>query len=88
MLRSKTSLISSIEREALPLPPFLSDPPAPVDSYGLSKAQAEQRLKAVAAETGMEVVIVRPPLVYGPGVKANFLKLLRAVDAGVPLPFS
>ena len=65
-----------------------SDPPAPVDSYGLSKAQAEQRLKAVAAETGMEVVIVRPPLVYGPGVKANFLKLLRIVDAGMPLPFS
>ena len=65
-----------------------SDPAAPVDSYGVSKAQAEERLKAVAAETGMEVVIVRPPLVYGPGVKANFLKLLRIVDAGVPLPFS
>ena len=65
-----------------------SDPPAPADAYGASKAQAEERLKKIAGETGMEVVILRPPLVYGPGVKANFLSLLRAVDSGVPLPLS
>lgn len=64
------------------------DPPAPTDDYGNSKAEAEKRLKAVALETGLELVILRPPLVYGPGVKANFLKLLRLVDAGMPLPFS
>lgn len=65
-----------------------SDPAAPADAYARSKADAERRLTAIAAETGMELVIVRPPLVYGPGVKANFLELLRAVDAGLPLPFA
>jgi len=64
-----------------------SDPARPTDAYGASKAEAEKRLKAVSAETGMELVIVRPPLVYGPGVKANFLRLLRIVDTGIPLPF-
>jgi nucleoside-diphosphate-sugar epimerase len=64
------------------------DPLAPVDAYGASKAEAEHRLKAIAEETGMETVIVRPPLVYGPGVKANFMKLLQRVDAGVPLPLA
>ena len=64
-----------------------TDPPMPVDNYGISKTQAETSLMQIAADTGMEVVIVRAPLVYGPGVKANFLSLLRAVDAGVPLPF-
>ncbi len=65
-----------------------SDPIMPMDAYGLSKAEAEKRLRSISLETGMEVVILRPPLVYGPGVKANFLSLLRAVDSGVPLPFS
>jgi nucleoside-diphosphate-sugar epimerase len=65
-----------------------SDPARPTDAYGRSKAEAERRLKTASAETGMEIVIVRPPLVYGPGVQANFLKLLRTVDAGLPLPFS
>lgn len=64
------------------------DPIAPVDEYAASKAEAEARLNKIAADTGMEVVILRPPLVYGPGVKANFLSLLKAVDAGLPLPFS
>lgn len=64
------------------------DPPAPTDDYGVSKAEAEKRLKVVARETGLELVILRPPLVYGPGVKANFLQLVRIVDSGVPLPFS
>ncbi|MEO8119105.1 MAG: SDR family oxidoreductase [Rhodoferax sp.] len=64
-----------------------SDVPAPQDAYGLSKHEAEQGLRQLAADTGMELVIVRPPLVYGPGVKANFASLMRAVRRGWPLPF-
>lgn len=64
------------------------DKPAPQDPYGQSKWEAEQALAKVAAETGLEVAIIRPPLVYGPGVGANFLRLLKLVDAGVPLPFA
>jgi nucleoside-diphosphate-sugar epimerase len=55
--------------------------------YGKAKLAAEGALAEVAGRTGMEAVVLRPPLVYGPGVKANFLALLRAVDAGWPLPF-
>lgn len=62
--------------------------PAPVDAYGRAKLAAEQELAEVARRTGLEAVILRPPLVYGPGVKANFLALLRAVDVGLPLPFA
>jgi nucleoside-diphosphate-sugar epimerase len=64
-----------------------SDVPAPQDAYALSKWEAEQGLRAIAARTGMEVVILRFPLVYGPGVKGNFLRLMRAIDCGMPLPF-
>lgn len=60
--------------------------PSPQDPYAVSKWEAELALHQVAKETGMEVVIIRPPLVYGPGVRANFLKLLRMVDRGIPLP--
>jgi nucleoside-diphosphate-sugar epimerase len=63
-----------------------ADRPAPEDPYGVSKTEAEAALHAVARDTGLEVVVVRPPLVYGPGVGANFMALLRAVDRGVPLP--
>jgi nucleoside-diphosphate-sugar epimerase len=67
--------------------PFTAaDTPAPQDPYGISKMEAEQGLRQIAAETGMEVVIVRPPLVYGPGVKANFASMMRAVQRGLPLP--
>ena len=67
--------------------PFVStDPAAPQDPYGISKAEAEVGLRRIAADTGMEVVIVRPPLVYGPGVKANFASLMRALQRGLPLP--
>lgn len=67
--------------------PFTSDmTPAPEDAYGQSKWEAEQALHEVAASTGLELVVVRPPLVYGPGVKANFLKLMHAVARGTPLP--
>ena len=64
-----------------------SDAPAPGDAYGVSKRDAELGLTDIAAQTGMSVVIIRPPLVYGPGVKANFGALMRAVARGVPLPF-
>lgn len=60
--------------------------PNPADAYGLSKKEAEDGLRQVAADTGMEVVIIRPPLVYGPGVKANFLSMMRWLHRGVPLP--
>lgn len=59
----------------------------PSDPYGLSKYNAEIELMKVSEETGMEVVIVRPPLVYGYGVKANFEKLLKVSKLGIPLPF-
>ena len=63
-----------------------TDQAAPRDPYAVSKWEAEQGLRALAAETGMELVILRPPLVYGPGVKANFQRLIRAVAKGLPLP--
>ena len=63
------------------------DVPAPADSYGISKMEAEQGLRQLAAQTGMEVVIIRPVLVYGPGVKANFLNMMRWLSKGIPLPF-
>lgn len=62
------------------------DPPAPKDAYAISKWEAEQGLHQIMAETGMEVVILRPPLVYGPRVRANFLRLIRLIDRGFPLP--
>ncbi len=60
--------------------------PTPEDPYAESKWEAERGLMTVGEESGMEVVILRPPLVYGPGVKGNFLRLLAAVDRGMPLP--
>lgn len=64
-----------------------SDDCRPEDAYGRSKLAAEQALRTLAAQRGLSLVIVRPPLVYGPGAKANFAALLRAVRAGWPLPF-
>ena len=67
--------------------PFtFEDRPAPVESYGQSKLEAELALHEIAASTGLEVVLVRPPLVYGPGVRANFLRLMNLVQRGLPLP--
>ncbi len=63
-----------------------TDVPAPEDAYAVSKWEAEQGLHRIAQETGLEVVILRPPLVYGPGVKANFLRLMQTVQKGWPLP--
>ncbi|GAB1152054.1 MAG: SDR family oxidoreductase [Shewanella algae] len=69
-------------------PYTVEDAPAPEDPYGISKAEAEQELLDIARNTGMEVVIIRPPLVYGKGVKANFSSLMNLVAKGFPLPFS
>jgi nucleoside-diphosphate-sugar epimerase len=67
--------------------PFVSDDePKPEDPYGISKYEAEMGLKKIAAETGMEIVIIRPPLVYGPGVKANFAAMLNLAKKNLPLP--
>lgn len=63
------------------------DMPNPQDDYAISKMEAEQALLNLAKDTGMEVVIIRPPLVYGPGVKANFLSLLSVAKRSIPLPF-
>lgn len=65
-----------------------ADTPSPQDPYAISKWEAEQALHRVARETGLEVVIVRPPLVYGPGVKGNFAQMLKVVSRGVPLPLA
>jgi nucleoside-diphosphate-sugar epimerase len=59
----------------------------PQDPYAASKAEAEEKLLHLGRETGMEIVIIRPPLIYGKGVKANFLSLMELVDKGIPLPF-
>lgn len=83
--------ISSIKvnGEGTPLgkPYTALDTPEPLDPYGISKFEAEEALKALAAETAMEVVIIRPVLVYGPGVKANFQSMMNWMNKGVPLPF-
>ncbi|WP_439589613.1 UDP-glucose 4-epimerase family protein [Hydrogenophaga sp.] len=84
--------VSSIKVNGESTPPGVPFGPveaaAPSDPYGRSKWEAEQGLRELAMETGMEIVIVRPPLVYGPGVKANFHSLMRAVCRGIPLPLA
>jgi nucleoside-diphosphate-sugar epimerase len=82
--------VSSIKvnGEKTELAPFAEgDSPHPEDPYAISKWEAEQALQRISDETGLEVVIVRPPLVYGPGVAGNFLRLLNLVDRQIPLPF-
>ena len=64
------------------------DLPKPQDPYGVSKWEAEQALAQVSVETRMETVVVRSPLVYGPGVRGNFLELLKILQRGVPLPLA
>ena len=67
--------------------PFTADdPPVPMDSYGISKREAEDALGRLAHETGLEVTVIRSPLVYGPGVGANFLRLMRLAASGIPMP--
>ncbi|WP_318519190.1 UDP-glucose 4-epimerase family protein [Photobacterium leiognathi] len=83
--------ISSIkvngESTQLDKPFKFDDQRLPEDFYGQSKSEAEEQLLKLAHETGLEVVIIRPTLVYGPGVKANFASLLNLVSKGLPLPF-
>ena len=74
------------EQTRLGAPLSFSDRPAPEDAYGISKWEAEQALWDVSAKTGLEVVVVRPPLVFGPGVKGNLARLLKLVRLGLPLP--
>jgi nucleoside-diphosphate-sugar epimerase len=62
------------------------DAPTPEDPYGISKWEAEQVLWEIVEKTELEIVIIRPPLVYGPGVRANFLRLLQGIMSGVPFP--
>ncbi|WAB99438.1 SDR family oxidoreductase [Pseudomonas putida] len=82
--------ISSVKvngEASIPGQPLRADDAAmPLDAYGISKHEAEQGLCQVAVATGMEIVIIRPVLVYGPGVKANFHSMMRWVQRGVPLP--
>ena len=83
--------LSSIKvngEESLPGHPYRADDlPAPADPYGISKYEAEQGLLTLGKQTGLEVVIIRPVLVYGPGVNANFLSMMRWLHKGIPLPF-
>jgi len=64
------------------------DAPNPKDPYGISKYEAEQALFELSSKTGMELVVIRPPLVYGPGVKANFELMMRWLVSGMPLPLA
>lgn len=83
------SSISAMGEVTPPGRPFrASDTPQPCDSYGASKLATERGLTEVAAATGLELVVLRPPLVYGPGVAGNFRKLLWLAGSGLPLPFA
>lgn len=76
-----------VQGEETAVPYTEDDEPAPLDPYAVSKREAEDALIQVATETGLEIAILRAPLVYGPGVKANFLRLFGLVGRGLPLPF-
>ncbi|MFM0427787.1 NAD-dependent epimerase/dehydratase family protein [Paraburkholderia aspalathi] len=80
------SSIKAVAESSAGRPIAEADEPAPTDPYGISKLEAERALIDYGRESGLEVVIVRPPLVYGLGVRANFLQLMRAIANGVPLP--
>ena len=75
-----------VNGEATARPFTEEDEPAPQDPYGISKLEAEQALCKISEETGLEIVILRPPLVYGPGVGGNFVKLLQWIEKGLPFP--
>ena len=80
------SSIKAVAESSVGRPIKETDEPAPSDAYGISKLEAERALLDYGRESGLEIVIVRPPLVYGPGVRANFLQLMSAIAKGVPLP--
>ncbi|HEY6125947.1 MAG TPA: NAD-dependent epimerase/dehydratase family protein [Steroidobacteraceae bacterium] len=88
---SRFVFVSSVKvngEATLPGRPFrIDDPAAPLDPYGVSKCEAEVALRELARGSTLEVAVVRPPLVYGPGVRANFHALMRLLRSGLPLPF-
>jgi len=79
-------VMGAVTRQGAPF--RAADPPAPRDAYGRAKLVLEKSLLATAQETGLELVVLRPPLVYGPNVKANFRALIRLAASGLPLPFA
>jgi len=80
------SSVKAVAESSAGQPIAETDKPAPTDPYGISKLEAERALIEYGRESGLEIVIVRPPLVYGPGVRANFLQLMNAIARGIPLP--
>lgn len=82
--------ISSIKvnGEEKSVPYTENSPPNPTDPYGISKWEAEQALRKIESETGLDIVILRPTLVYGPGVKANFYNMMKIIDLKIPLPLA
>jgi nucleoside-diphosphate-sugar epimerase len=82
------STVKVAGEETLDAPFSEDDPPRPTDAYAVSKWMAEQGIREIRGRGGSGAVIIRPPLAYGPGVRANFLRLMRLVDRGVPLPFA
>lgn len=81
------STIKAVTENGAEAPVTDATPPRPTSPYGISKLEAEQALEAVAARTGLEQVVIRPPLVYGPGVGANFRQLMELCRRAPPLPF-
>lgn len=78
-----------VNGEATTARPYTEDDtPRPEDAYGISKLEAEDALRRIGTDSGLETVVLRPPLVYGPGVKGNFLRLLRLIERGIPLPLA
>jgi nucleoside-diphosphate-sugar epimerase len=86
LLMSSIRAMGGATRPGAPFRP--EDPPLPREPYGVGKLAIEHALAAAARETGLELVVLRPPLVYGPAVKANFRLLMRVVASGLPLPFA
>jgi UDP-glucose 4-epimerase len=85
---SSIKAMGEAEPGSPPRPWTETDTAVPSDPYGISKCEAEQALRETCARLGLELIIIRPPLVYGPGVRANFLQLMSFVARGVPLPLA
>lgn len=81
------SSVKVLGERSLESPFSETDTPHPEDVYGITKLEAERELTRLGSERSLQVVIIRPPLVYGPGVRANFLRLMKLVNRGLPLPF-
>jgi len=86
LLMSSIRAMGEVTRPGAPF--RADDPPLPREVYGVAKLTIERAVLSAARETGLDLVILRPPLVYGPAVKANFRALMRLVASGLPLPFA